>query len=185
MLATIILSVLIILQLGMLAFCLIFIVYFSSAFVVWPPSIPTDRKSRRTILNRIRQNYPDDAAINIADLGSGYGHLVRDIARNYKNAKVTGVELLYVPFFFGKLLCKRFKNIRIIKSDLFNYDLSNEDVVVFFFRTDHALDLKLQKELKPGTLVISNNFPLKDREPLEVIQMKETFVNRKLYIYNF
>ncbi len=184
MIEMIFLTILTLLILGFTGFLLVFIVYFSSAFVVWPPSIPTDRKSRRTIINCIKEIYPEDSAIKIADLGSGYGHLVRDISRNFKNAKITGVELLYVPYFFGKLFCKPFRNIKIIKDDLFNYDFSAEDVIVFFFRTDHDLDKKFKKEFK-GKLVISNNFPLKYREADKVIEMKEMFVNRKLYIYNF
>ncbi len=169
---------------GMLGFCLVFILYFSSAFITWPPSIPTDRKSRRVIINCIRERYKDDVAINIADLGSGYGHLVRDIARDFRNANITGVELLWVPYLGGKVLCKRFKNIKIVKDDILKHDLSPYEVIVFFFRTDHDLDKKLENEFK-GKLVISNNFPLKYREPDEVIEMKETFVNRKLFIYNF
>ena len=170
--------------LGFLGWLLIYILYFSSAFVVWPPSIPTDRKSRRTILDVIEKIYSKEAPIKIADLGSGYGHLVRDISRNFKRAKVTGVELLLLPYLGGKILCKRFCNINIIRGDLLKYDFSNEDVIVFFFRTDHDLDKKFENEFK-GKLVISNNFPLKYREADEVIEMKETFVNRKLFIYYF
>ncbi len=180
----IVLGILVLAQLALLVFCVVFIVYFSSAFITWPPSIPTDRKSRRRMLEEIKAVYPTEANIKIADLGSGYGHLLRDLARSYKNASITGVELLWLPYLGGKLLCKRFKNINVVKDDILKHDLSPYDVIVYFFRSDHGLDKKFQEEFK-GKLVISNNFPLHYKEADKIIEMKETFVNRKLFIYHF
>lgn len=177
------LILIIILQGGFLLFCLLMLLYFSSAIFVWPPSIPTDRRSRRAIVDFIKTKHQPDANIKIVDLGSGYGHLVRDLSRKFKNAEITGVELLRLPYLYSKFIFCRNKNIKIIKDDLYAHNLSQYDAIVFFLRKDHQVDGKVKNEVKKGALVISNNFPLKEYQPLEVKQSKELLGKWAIYLY--
>ncbi len=185
MLATVILLIITLAQLAFLAFLLLLILYSSSALFVWPPSIPTDRKSRRYIVNFIRSAYLPDAKIKIVDLGSGYGHLVIDLAKTFKNAEITGVELLWLPYLFSRISAKRFKKTRIIKDDLYKHDLSDYNAIVFFLRKDHHVDDKVKNEVKPGAIIVSNNFPLKNYQPKEVKEISDIFAKRTIYFYEF
>ena len=46
---------------------------------------------------------------------------------------------------------------------------------------------KLEKELAPGTRLVSCSFPLKNRKPASVIDLRngKFFSQLKLYVYNF
>ena len=157
--------------------------FFSSAIFVWPPSIPTDKKSRQYIIDFIKSKNSEAAKINIIDLGSGYGHLVKDLSKNFNEAQVTGVELLRLPYLYSKLIFCRNKNIKIVKQNLYEHNLSNYDVMVFFLRKDHQVDEKLIKEAKKGSIVISNNFPLKKFEAKQVKEISDIFAKRVIYFY--
>jgi hypothetical protein len=185
MLGNIILISIVLLQLGFAVFFLLLILYFSSALFVWPPSIPTDRKSRRYIAELIGRKYPPDAAIKIVDLGSGYGHLVRTLSKAFSRAEITGVELLRLPYIYSKFIFARNKRIKIIKGDIYHHDLSEYDVLVFFLRKDHKVDEKIKNEIKKGAIVVSNNFPLKTYEPKEIKEIADVFAKRTIYFYEF
>lgn len=164
-------------------YLVVLIIYFSSCFFVWPPSVPSNRKSRKVILEMISKYHIGDEKIKIADMGSGYGHLVFAIARKFKKADVTGVELLWLPFLFSKLVSQIFKNVKILKGDIYQHDFSQYDVFVFFFRKDHGFDEKLREGIKKRTVVISSTFPLKTFEPVETINLKYLVGSRNVYCY--
>ena len=160
-------------------------IYFASAIFVWPPSIPTDKKSRREIINFIKAKHNGSANIKMVDLGSGYGHLVRDLSKAFESAEMTGVELLHLPYLYSKFIFHRNNRIKIIKDDLYEHDLSAYDVVVFFLRKDHQVDEKVKSQVKKGAIVISNNFPLKNYQPKQVKEIKDVFAKRTIYFYEF
>ena len=174
-------------QLAFFGFLIIFLIYFSSSIFVWPPSIPTDKKARREIVGVIKSRYGATTNFKIVDLGSGYGHLLVDLAKNFKHAEIIGVELLWLPYLFSKISAKRFKNIRITKQNLYDHDLSSYNAVIFFLRKDHLVDKKIRAEMKAGAIIISNNYPLKTFEPLEVKEISDIFTKRKsrrkIYFY--
>ena len=185
MLTNIVLIIILILQFAFFGFLLLLILYFSSALFVWPPSIPTDRKSRRYIIDFIKNKNSEAAKIKIIDLGSGYGHLIKDLSKTFKSANITGVELLRLPYRYSKLIFRKNPNIKIIKDDLYDHNISDYDVLVFFLRKDHKVDEKLKNEIKKGAIVVSNNFPLKNYEPKEIKQISDVFAKRTIYFYEF
>jgi hypothetical protein len=185
MLAEILIIVIILAQLAFFGFLLLVILYFSSAIFVWPPSVPTDRKSRRYIVEFIKTRHNSDANIKIVDLGSGYGHLVKDLSKTFKNTDITGIELLQLPYLYSKFIFHRNQKIKIIKDNLYNHNISEYDVIVFFLRKDHKVDEKINNEIKKGALVISNNFPLKDYKATDIKQISDVFAKRTIYFYEF
>ena len=106
----------------------------------------------------------DDAKLSKGDvfleLGCGDGRLVRAAAK--RGAIATGYELNPVIWFIAWLLSIRTTNAHIKLANLWKIDLSKADVVLAFLvpRTMRRLEIKVEKEMKKGSTLISYIFPL-------------------------
>lgn len=100
----------------------------------------------------------------VIDLGSGDGTLCIEAAK--AGAIAVGIE--FNPFL---VLLSRWKarkaglsdNVHIIRTDFRRYPLSDASVV-FLYLWPETIDLlkeKLARELKPGSRIVSNSFPIK------------------------
>ena len=102
------------------------------------------------------------------DLGSGDGRVV--IAAAMKGAKAYGVEMDKLRVWYSRAWIKLLrldKQAEIIHGDIFETDLSKATVVCTYLlqETNDKLQGKLERELKPGTRVISVAFEYKGWKP--------------------
>lgn len=154
-----------------------------------PPSIPTDKKTRKVFIKAIKKYNPkivEQEAI-IYDLGSGFGHLAIDVAKNFPNSKVSGYEIFFLPYFFSKIHAK-FKfanNVTFNFENLFKKDLSQVDIIVSFLSPVnlHELEEKFNNELKQGAILFSNQYKFPNITPTEVIKHKLAIGSRFVYVY--
>ncbi len=108
-------------------------------------------------------------------LGSGTGKLALEIGRALPEAHVEGLELSWVPFLLSRIrgqLWRLFgagKNVAFRREDFWKADISGVDAVVLFMNGNihERMAEKLQKELKPNALVISNETHLPNWAPIE------------------
>lgn len=171
---------------GFLLIVAVLVIYMLSSLFVWPPSVPTDRKTRRIMVEKLKQNLEAREGQKIADLGSGYGHLVREVNKAFPKAQITGYEILYLPFYFSKLLFFRNSRITIKKADLFAENYSNIDAIVTFYHSikpDDTLAKKVQAECKKGCIIITNNYLLNGVKLLERVEVKLMIGKRYVYVY--
>jgi len=120
------------------------------------------------------------------DLGCGNGKVIIYAANNYR-VKAIGLEIS-LPFY---LICKarqalnRLSDIEFKLKNLYKENLALADAV-YFFSIPHALNekflLKLKKELRPGTKVISYSFKLNGWEPKAVDRPNQKDLPVYLYI---
>lgn len=140
---------LIILALAVLAFMLYFFVAFRTGAPFWP-------SGRKTIAQMLALANPKPGELLI-DLGSGDGRILFAAAK--LGMRAIGVEMN--PFF---VWWSRARGAHVMRGDLWNTDVSSADIVTIYFI--HAkmkqLQDKLQKEMKPGSRVISNKFTFPD-----------------------
>ena len=114
---------------------------------------------------------PDDYLI---DLGSGDGRLVISAVAKYKARGATGIEIDIglVSKAIGEAgragVADRAK---FEAGDLFRADIGKATVVTLYLLPGimGAVEEKLRKELKPGTRVVSHDYPLPTWEPVDVI----------------
>jgi predicted RNA methylase len=123
----------------------------------------------------------------VYDLGSGDGRIVITAARKY-GARAVGVEI-------DPNLCEKAKGrirslgledrVSMMHASAFHVDLSPADVVTMFFLTNSNEKLKptLEKYLKPGARVVSNQFPVKGWKPSEVVHVKSANMDYTIYVY--
>jgi precorrin-6B methylase 2 len=146
------------------------------------PSIPTPPSVVEKMLEAAHVKANDV----VYDLGSGDGRIVIAAAQKY-GARAVGVEML-------PDLCRQAQQrIRelgladrasIVEGNVFHVDFSAATVVTMYFMTDSNERLRpnLEKYLKPGTRVVSNQFPIKGWKPLSVEHVRAG-MDYTIYVY--
>jgi SAM-dependent methyltransferase len=171
-------------------FFLLFILY----FLVFQPSfsdvpfIP----SSNSLLNDILKNFPLEEGTVIYDIGCGDARILLAAYKLQARATYIGVEKNWFPFLLAKFKVWRIgnpPNIKIIRKNMFDLDYSQANFIyVYLFGSvlDKFFD-KFQKELRPGTVVLSSSFEFSRKVPHRVIILPNKFgtIIRKLYEYHF
>lgn len=123
----------------------------------------------------------------VYDLGSGDGRIIITAAQKFK-AKAVGVEL-------SKDLCRSAEErvkalglqnqVKVIHGNLLNVDLSPADVVTIYLLTSSNERLKpnLEKYLKPGARVVSNDFEIRGWKPASVVRTATGGSRHTIYVY--
>lgn len=126
----------------------------------------------------------DNQPLRFLDFGSGLGGVVRAVARQRPLAQCEGVEGALGPALLGRLMAVGQPNCTLRWGDFWKTDLQPFDVVYAFLSPVPmpALWEKACREMRPGTLLISNSFIIpgvKVQNTIEVKDKRET----RLYIY--
>lgn len=110
----------------------------------------------------------------VIDLGSGDGRLVITAVAKYKARGGMGIEI-------DPALAKQANDnaakagvgdrVKFVAGDLFDADVEEATVVTLYLLPSMLGDVekKLAKELKPGTRVVSHDYPLPSWTPIDVV----------------
>lgn len=148
------------------------------------PYVPTPERVVKKMLELAKAG-PEDV---VYDLGCGDGRIVITAAKDFsakkaicidisderiketlENIKKSGVE--------GKVLVER--------GNFFEANLSEATIVTMFLLTNvnEMLKPKLEKELKPGTRIVSHEFEIRGWTPKEVVKVEDGNMNHIVYLY--
>lgn len=171
---------------AVLFWILLFVLGWQAYILIFNRGIPNIRTApalRRVMIEQLKKS----GSKRIYDLGSGGGDLSRAIAAALPKAKVTGLEISAGAVRRAQGRSKHLPNLEYIQGDFMQADLSKADALVMFLIDTMMPPLreKLRRELKPGTLIISNKFPLGgDWVPVETMAVGTWYLNQKmLYLY--
>ena len=100
----------------------------------------------------------------VYDLGSGDGRILILAAQKY-GARGVGIELDPALVATSRALVRESDvadKVTIVEGDLFTADISRATVVTLYLstRVNQELEPKLRKELRPGTRIVSHQFPI-------------------------
>lgn len=111
------------------------------------------------------------------DLGSAKGEFATKLAKVLPGLKITGVDNNMFRVLFSRLRGIFLKNLIFKKGNIFQANFSSADITYIYLPQELMpnLEIKLQKELKPGALVISNSVSFPSWQPIQRID--------KLFIY--
>jgi SAM-dependent methyltransferase len=134
----------------------------------------------------------DDSVVY--DLGCGDGRILIHLSKINPKAKYIGIEnntfpiiLARVNSFFSKK--KTGNKVEIVNKDFFKQDLSNATHIFTYLYPNIMDDLltKFDKELKPGTRLVSLSFKFTGKQPINEIDLKRSKykLGRKLFVYQF
>ncbi|MGA2143811.1 MAG: methyltransferase domain-containing protein [Bryobacteraceae bacterium] len=123
----------------------------------------------------------------VYDLGAGDGRIVIAAAQEF-GARAVGVEIL--PEVCEKAR-ERIKSlglddkVTMVQNSALRVDLSPADVVTLYLLTNSNERLKpnLEKYLKPGARVVSNQFPVKGWKAAAVVHVKIGNMDNPIYVY--
>jgi SAM-dependent methyltransferase len=113
---------------------------------------------------------PDDV---VFDLGSGDGRIVILAAQKYGAAGV-GIEIDPRLVRIAREVAREGEvddRVTFIEGDLFTADISTATVVTLYLNgpTNLRLEPKLKQELRPGTRIVSHQFPIGTWKPSETV----------------
>ena len=147
------------------------------------PFVPTPEKVAHEML-RLAGVGEDDI---VFDLGCGDGCIVITAAKDF-GARAVGIEIR------RDLVLRCYENIlkngvedRVIavEGDFFEINLEQATVVTLYLLTsvNERLRPKLEKELRPGTRVVSHDFEVLGWRPKKVIEVKDSWRSHRIYLY--
>jgi hypothetical protein len=107
-------------------------------------------------------------SVRFIDIGSGFGGLVLHLAAGHSKGSFCGIELAPLPWLTSWLRARLDRSeAKFIRGDYGRLDLSQYDVV-FAFLSPAAMPALWRKacaEMRPGTLLLSYQFPVPDAAP--------------------
>jgi hypothetical protein len=119
-------------------------------------------------------------AKSIVDLGAGFGGMVRGLARNHPETNVIGIENAPLTWLIGFIANRTTSRRRSGAIDwrfgsLWQADLGKFDLVYAFLSPEPmpALWEKAKNEMPPGSLLVSNSFPVPDVTPSEIVELTD------------
>jgi SAM-dependent methyltransferase len=165
----------------------IFYFVFMIDILIFAHNLPTSKKAILEVIKIIKKYNPK--ALNFYDLGCGHGKVVLEIKKEMPNLNVYGVDKDGIRIFFAKikaLILKR--KINFINENIFNIDLSKADVLYTYLWYDlmPILEEKVKKELKKGSIIITNTSHFSNLKPIETVRVHPKIKDEnfeKLFVY--
>jgi len=124
----------------------------------------------------------------VYDLGSGDGRIVITAAQKF-GARAVGVE---IRADLCRIATEKIKSlgledrVRMVQGNALHVDLSPADVVTMYLLTssNELMKPNLEKYLKTGARVVSNEFPIKGWRPVETVRMTTgSSMQHTIYVY--
>ena len=162
---------------------LIFLVIYWSAYQTQVPYYPSTQRCWRAL----EQYLPQSKSFSLVDIGSGLGGLILYLAKKYPQSSFTGVEIAPLPWLLSYLRARRGGgNLRFLRSNYEKLNFADFDVVFAYLSPAAmpALWIKAKQEMRPGTMLVSYEFPVMGVTENLSIYPENTAVNGpKLYIW--
>ena len=128
----------------------------------------------------------------VYDLGCGDGRVLLKAWETEPEATFVGLEKNLIPFALArvrKIFLKKKNSIRIVCADFFKQNLSEATHIFTYLYPEVMNDLlpKLEKELAPGTRLVSCDYQFSYKKPVEIIDLNRPVksLGRTLFIYEF
>jgi len=163
----------------LLAFILMLLVY-RGAVTGQVPLYLSNRETAAALSKLARER----GARRLLDLGAGIGSLQRPLAQALPEATVEGLENAPLTWLIGRLRLSGTANASLRYGDLWDCPLANIDVIYTFLSPEpmDPLGQKAVGEMSPGSLLVSNSFPIPWAEPDFVVDVEDQRRSR-LYCY--
>jgi precorrin-6B methylase 2 len=165
----------------LIAFLVLLAVYWSTFHTQVPLYL-----SSHQVWHALEELLPPDRQFSFMDIGSGLGGVLTHLARVRPQGKYHGVELAPLPFLISRLRLKlrRTQNVEVHWGNYWTINLGQFDVVFAYLSPVPMEKLwhKVRKEMRPGTLFISNTFIVPDHPPEKQISLKDMH-SSTLYVW--
>jgi hypothetical protein len=161
---------------------LVFLLVYWSTFRTQVPYYP----SGRAVWDIVAGLLPPDRPARAIDIGSGLGGLVLELARRRPDCRIDGIELAPLPWLASRLRAAlQGSRARFLRGDYERLDFGRYDLVFAYLSPAAmtALWRKAEKEMRPGSVLVSYEFSIVDREPNR--RFVTTDSKKILYLWHF
>lgn len=127
---------------------------------------------------------PERPGVRFVDLGCGFGGGLARLTESRPDAELTGVENGPIPWLVSRIRIAPRPACHVRWRDLWAIDLAGFDVVYAFLSPEPMARLwaKARREMRPGTVFISNSFAVPDAIPETVVDVGDRRGSR-LWVY--
>jgi hypothetical protein len=155
-----------------LAFVLVFGPTVRSRVPLFLSSEPAIQAVSEFLAREVFAQQPD---ARVLDFGAGTGSMPIGLAKRHPEQFFEGIEAAWLPFLRARLKAGGLSNVRLIRGNFWDLDLSPYAAVYAFLSTEPMPKLwqKACQEMRPGTLLISNSFRVPGVEPSQVLQVAD------------
>lgn len=120
------------------------------------------------VWNAVLDLLPASRPLRVIDIGSGLGGLVLTLSARRPDCSFTGIELAPLPWMISRVRgIATGSRARFVRGDYDALDFAGFDVVFAYLSPAAmpALWQKVQREMRPGTLMLSYEFLIDDQPP--------------------
>jgi len=118
---------------------------------------------------RIIEEFADVGKSDLVyDLGSGDGRVLKGFAE--RGIKCVGIEQNPLLNRIAKKKLSKYKNVKIIRGDIFNQDLSKSTLIIAYLSryVTKKLQKKIKEECKKGTKIILVSYKFDKWKPVKI-----------------
>lgn len=164
----------------LVAFIVMLLVY-RGAITTQVPLYFSNHETANTLAELVKEN----ADIRFVDLGAGIGSVLCPLSSALPQARLTGIENAPATWLVGRIRTAGLLNCTWRWGDLWHASLGEYDVVYAFLSPAPMPRLweKVQREMPPGSLFISNSFAVPGVEASRIIDVDDARRTR-LYCYD-
>jgi len=132
--------------------------------------VPLYLSSSRTC-KHISALLPADSTARVLDLGCGFGGVLLTLHRLRPGLQLGGREIAPLPAWIARARLRHLPTADIRRTDFWREDFSQYDLVYAFLSPEPMSQLwsKVRREMRPGTLFVSNAFGVDGATPDLVI----------------
>lgn len=125
---------------------------------------------------------PQGRAFRFADIGAGLGGVLAHLARSRPDGQFVGVENAPLPFLLAWIRLGSYSNCMMRRDDFWQMDFSGFDVIYAYLSPVPMARLweKASREMRPGTLLVSNTFEIPGQMPDQVVELDDFHRSRLL-----
>lgn len=164
-----------------------FLVAFSAMLLVYRGAIngqiPLYLSNHATV-RALVEMISESAVTRFADLGCGVGSVLCPLARVRPRSRFSGTENAFATWLIAYFRALGHANCDIRLGSFWSDDLSQYDIVYAFLSPAPMPDLwaKVEREMRPGSLFVSNSFAVPDVPASRIVDIGDTRRTR-LYCY--
>lgn len=140
--------------------------------------------SNHITVHRLAAWLTDDKKLKVLDLGSGTGSFALRLAMLRPDWAITGIESAPAPLGISRWLGRKADNLTLLRADFWPHSLASYDVVYAFLSPVPMPSLwqKARREMRPGSLLISNSFSIPGITPDKTLIMNDRR-QTQLFVY--
>lgn len=155
-----------IISLGILLGCVLSLSWFAGSDA---PYVPTKAETIKKILKIAGVK----KGKKFYELGSGDGRVVIEAAK--LKAQAVGIEQSYLRVFLSKYKAVNLKNAKFYHGNIFSKNYSDADIVYIYLllKGVKKLENKLKKELKKGSVIITQTYHFSNWKPFKKIDLSK------------